>query len=49
MTSLSGYEGRLPDSGQTEQAFVRLIEMIHLGQIDSFLTFDREGGIVRLY
>ena len=49
VTSLSGYEGRLPDSGQTEQAFVRLIEMIHLGQIDSFLTFDREGDIVRLY
>ncbi|MDD4887528.1 MAG: hypothetical protein PHO64_11495 [Thiomonas sp.] len=49
ITSLSGQEGQPPDNDQIEQTFVRLIEMIRLGQIDSFLTFDREGGIVRLY
>ena len=49
ITSLSGQEGQQPDNDQIEQTFVRLIEMIRLGQIDSFLTFDREGGIVRLY
>jgi hypothetical protein len=49
ITSLSGQEGQPPDHDQIEQTFVRLIEMIRLGQLDSFLTFDREGGIVRLY
>lgn len=49
VTSLSGQGGRQPDSAQTEQTFTRLVEMIRLGQIDSFLTFDHEGDIVRLY
>ena len=49
ITSLSGKEGQPPNNDQIEQTFVRLIEMIRLGQIDSFLTFDREGGVVRLY
>ena len=38
-----------PDPQQVEQTLTGLIERIRTGQIDSFLTFDREGGIVRLY
>lgn len=49
VTSQSGQGGQLPDDAQTEETFARLIEMIRLGQIESFLTFDREGDLVRLY
>ncbi|CUA99437.1 hypothetical protein [Thiomonas bhubaneswarensis] len=49
VTSMPAQGGYPPDSEQIEQTFARLIEMIRLGQIDSFLPFDREGDIVRLY
>lgn len=37
-----------PDAAQVEQTLTELIERIRLGQIDSFLTFNRQGSLVQL-
>ena len=41
-------DGPLPDATQVEQTLTELIERIRLGQIDSFLTFNRQGSLVQL-
>ena len=41
-------DGPLPDATQVEQTLTELIERIRLGQIDSFLTFNRQGSLVQV-
>jgi hypothetical protein len=48
VTTQSITDGAPPDAAQVEQTFTQLIERIRLGQIESFLTFDRQGRLVQL-
>ncbi len=48
VTTQSIPDGVLPDTTQVEQTLTQLIEHIRLGQIESFLTFDRQGHLVQL-
>ncbi|MGA8010449.1 MAG: hypothetical protein WCA24_13785, partial [Thiomonas sp.] len=48
VTTQSIPDGLLPDATQVEQTLIQLIERIRMGNVDSFLTFDRSGQLTRL-
>lgn len=49
VTTLSGSGGRLPDAKRTDEAQQAAIAAIRAGQLERFLAFDRDGGILQFH
>lgn len=47
VTSLSGQNGRLPDTRQTDDALRQMVELVRAGQMERLLAFDRSGDLLR--
>ena len=48
VASMSGHNGKVPDSREADQPLQAMVESIKSGSIKNYLTFNRNGELVQL-